>query len=470
VEPERLDRHASDPPYMSTVETATADDLCRLPYGFQDLEVFHVEETDEWSYYAKWEGKTVSSNHPTGPWFFEDEEQEITKEDWNTLYPGYEHIKEYSHIGGKIYNLKLNEHRLGGTFSGKNVLWSNTNRKWVYTNGHSVTLPPTRTQSQPPTRVASPVPRAPSPEAGDSQDEELVTSILERTQSSLVSLTEQIRTGTSEPNPTRQAEPPGMFPVTPEQRTQLPTPSTRAELTPVQAGRPPPLPTVRESPTPAPPPTQVPSQLPTSTKTWSLIAPPAVTIASTSKGKAPAKTSTMSTSAAATTTATPKVLGSSPDAYDGTPNKAQAFWSALENYFYLNDTLFTDENRKIATALTFFKIGTPAGEWARDKQKTAMAVTPVNFRTWAAFKTAFKKHFIPAQSQLESTKNMYNLKMGTRDFNSWYQEWSTHAEHANVDENTRMFAFRTNIPYSLHQKILMHDPQPTTMTTLVEKA
>ena len=178
----------------------------------------------------------------------------------------------------------------------------------------------------------------------------------------------------------------------------------------------------------------------------------------------------MSTSAAATTTATPKVLGSSPDAYDGTPNKAQAFWSALENYFYLNDTLFTDENRKIATALTFFKIGTPAGEWARDKQKTAMAVTPVNFRTWAAFKTAFKKHFIPAQSQLESTKNMYNLKMGTRDFNSWYQEWSTHAEHANVDENTRMFAFRTNIPYSLHQKILMHDPQPTTMTTLVEKA
>jgi hypothetical protein len=71
----------------------------------------------------------------------------------------------------------------------------------------------------------------------------------------------------------------------------------------------------------------------------------------------------MSTSAA-TTTATPKVLGSPPNVYDGTPNKAQAFWSALENYFYLNDTLFTDVNRKIATALTFFKIGTPAGEWA----------------------------------------------------------------------------------------------------------
>ena len=106
----------------------------------------------------------------------------------------------------------------------------------------------------------------------------------------------------------------------------------------------------------------------------------------------------MSTSTVATTTtATPKVLGSSPDVYDGTPSKAQAFWSALENYFYLNDTLFTDENRKIATALTFFKIGTPAGEWACDKQKTAMAVTPVDFGSWADFKTAFKKHFIPTQ-------------------------------------------------------------------------
>jgi Zinc knuckle len=65
---------------------------------------------------------------------------------------------------------------------------------------------------------------------------------------------------------------------------------------------------------------------------------------------------------------------------------------------------------------------------------------------------------------------MYALKMGTRDFNSWYQEWSTHAERANVDENTRMFAFRNCIPQSLHQKIILHDPQPTMMMDLVEKA
>ena len=43
-------------------------------------------------------------------------------------------------------------------------------------------------------------------------------------------------------------------------------------------------------------------------------------------------------------------------------------------------------------------------------------------------------------------------------------------QRAAIDENTQMFAFRNNILYSLHQKILMHDPQPTTMTALVEKA
>jgi hypothetical protein len=176
---------------MSKVIPATDKDLHRLPYGFQDLEIFYVNETDEWSYYAKWEGKPVSSHHPSGPWFFEDEDQEITKEDWNALYPGYEHIVEESHLGGKVYSSKINAYRLGGTFLGKRVLWSITSNKWVYTNGLTVSLPVTRTRS----RAASPAPRDPSPEAGDSQDKQLVTSILERTQTSLVSLTEQIRTG-----------------------------------------------------------------------------------------------------------------------------------------------------------------------------------------------------------------------------------------------------------------------------------
>jgi hypothetical protein len=112
-----------------------------------------------------------------------------------------------------------------------------------------------------------------------------------------------------------------------------------------------------------------------------------------------------------TTAAPPKFLGSTPELFDGKANKAQAFWSALENHFYLNNMAFTNEGKKVATTLTYFKIGTPAGKWAHDKQNTALAATPINFGTWANFKTAFKKHFIPMESELQAITAMYNTPM-----------------------------------------------------------
>ena len=171
-----------------------------------------------------------------------------------------------------------------------------------------------------------------------------------------------------------------------------------------------------------------------------------------------------------TSTAAPKSLGSPPEPYDGKPDKAEAFWSALESYFYLNSGMFADDNRKIATALTYFKVGTPAREWARDKQKTALAANPVDFGSWANFKKGYDTHFVPAQSQLQAVQAMHNLRMGGRTFNDWYQEWSTHTSRSGVDKNTKMFAFRKNIPMALHEKIIALHPQPTTLKDLVEKA
>jgi hypothetical protein len=132
--------------------------------------------------------------------------------------------------------------------------------------------------------------------------------------------------------------------------------------------------------------------------------------------------------------------------------------------------MFADDNRKIATALTYFKVGTPAREWARDKQKTALAAAPVDFGSWRNFQKQYDTHFVPAQSQLQAVQAMHNLRMGGRTFNDWYQEWSTHASRSGVDENTKMFAFRKNIPMALHEKIIALHPQPTTLKDLVEKA
>ena len=214
------------------------------------------------------------------------------------------------------------------------MLWSPLKNAFVYTNNLTVTFPPDRVpSSKPPSRVPS---RAQSPE--DSQDEEVVTSLLERAGQALTTLTEEHRQRTPEPS---SVGAPGAFPETPPQKqtpTVLPTLSTEGTSTRVAAAEAPALPTVPESPTPVP--AQVASSLVqgrslpsqsqpvASTATQALYTshsklPPAA-VASSSKGKAPATTMSMSTS-----TAAPKSLGSPPEPYDGKPDKAEAFWSAL---------------------------------------------------------------------------------------------------------------------------------------------
>jgi hypothetical protein len=82
----------------------------------------------------------------------------------------------------------------------------------------------------------------------------------------------------------------------------------------------------------------------------------------------------------------------------------------------------------------------------------------------------YKKHFVPADTQLEAGALMHNLHQGNQPFNTWYQTWYTHASRAGVDENTRMFAFRRNLNQALHNKLIALSPQPTTLANLVQKA
>jgi Retrotransposon gag protein/Zinc knuckle len=463
------------PPALSREPTAQEEADC--PYLFEDLEaIFYKAAPTKVTYYAKWRGQDVWSRHIKGPWHFEKDNEDITLDHWDTIYPGYKHLVLPDTTPGYYGQTHLNRNQqkcLVGKLNGKLVLWSPTKNTFVYTNNLSATFPPDRTpSSRPPSRAPS---RAQSPE--ESQDEAVVTSLLERAGQALTTLTEERRQRTPESS---SIGAPGAFPETPPQKqapTVLPTPSTEGTSTRVAAAEAPALPTVPESPTPIPAQiasslvqgrsSPLPSQSVASTATQAPYTshsklPPAA-VASSSKGKAPA--TTMSTS-----TAAPKSLGSPPEPYDGKPDKAEAFWSALESYFYLNSGMFADDNRKIATALTYFKVGMPAGEWARDKQKTALAAAPVDFGSWRDFKKNYDTHFVPAQSQLQAVQAMHNLWMGGRTFNDWYQEWSTHASRLGVDENTKMFAFRKNIPMALHEKIIALHPQPTTLKDLVEKA
>ena len=61
-----------------------------------------------------------------------------------------------------------------------------------------------------------------------------------------------------------------------------------------------------------------------------------------------------------------KLLGSPHEPFDGKTEKAEAFWNNLANYYYLNEATYTNKGKRVLAALTHFKLGTSAGEWAQD--------------------------------------------------------------------------------------------------------
>jgi len=163
-------------------------------------------------------------------------------------------------------------------------------------------------------------------------------------------------------------------------------------------------------------------------------------------------------------------LGTAPKSYNGKGDMAIAFWNSLENYFTVNATTFDTDAKKVSSALTYFKQGTQAGDWASDHITTILARNPVDYRTWDDFKDAFKDQFIPPETQNEAIQNIHNTPQRNQEFSKWYQEWSKYARQANVDKATQMYAFCRALDTALHNKLLQLSPMPTTLAGLVEKA
>jgi hypothetical protein len=151
-------------------------------------------------------------------------------------------------------------------------------------------------------------------------------------------------------------------------------------------------------------------------------------------------------------------MGTPPEPYDGKLQTATAFWNALSSYYSVNAALFSSESLCVAAALTHFKLGTEAGDWASKCMETVLALNPVDYGSWPAFKDAFAKQFIPLQIKAEAISKMYSTTMGSRPFNEWYLDWSGHAHHTDVDECTKMWAFRKNVNLAINSKIIGVSP------------
>ena len=168
------------------------------------------------------------------------------------------------------------------------------------------------------------------------------------------------------------------------------------------------------------------------------------------------------------TAPTPRILGTPPEPYDGNPYRATAFLNVLNNFFSINATTFDTSEKMIAAALTYFKQGTRGGDWASDIIEEALHTN--DYGTWNDFKKAFTTQFVPPKTQVEAIQKVHTTPQKNREFNEWYQEWSTYARRANIDEATKIYAFRSALNQALHNKILQLSPMPTTLAALVEKA
>ena len=96
--------------------------------------------------------------------------------------------------------------------------------------------------------------------------------------------------------------------------------------------------------------------------------------------------------------ATPCLIGTAPEPFTGKGEHALSFWNSLKNYYHANNDAYADDNKKVAAALTHFKVGTQAGNWASDRMATALSANPVTYGTWVQFKADFKEQFIPPET------------------------------------------------------------------------
>src|SRR5882672_1470488 len=382
--------------------------------------------------FARWGTDSLYSQGVGHRWYSLDDNSVFSKEIIQRGFPNYDQIETLDPFTGT------------GTYQGKAIKWDKGRYCWLYLNNRTVHFNDSATSS-----VSSPGSPA------EEEDTAKVEALLQRAETTVTTAIQKLQAPSSRPGtPSRRpgtssiqtgsvsrttqststAQPAGSLPTPPVSKGKAPAvPRFAASAFQAPGPAPPPLPAAPPPPGPNPP------------------NPPAA-------------------QAMAQQNQPPRPVGNPPEPYDGTPNKATPFWNTLASYYDMNRDCYTTESKCVAAALTHFKAGSQAGDWASDHMATALRNNPADYGTWDAFKDAFKEQFIPPQTQAESIGKLHNLPMGNREFNDWYQEWSMNACRANVDDVTKMYTFRRNLNQGLHQKIIAIAPQPDTLEGLVQKA
>ena len=338
-------------------------DLDRLPFDYVDpyYQTFKNPDGDYNVYFAYWGPFCIwSTDTPDGNWHIDQPvDTDIEFSHFLQVYPRLEHLSDTN----------IENWNFTSTYQGKDIRWSRSKKQWTYLNYKPVNFI-------------------------ESEEAEVALTLDTAQQAIKRSIHRLSPSSRALPGSLPDTLTPAPVPTYPLSRPMsrkgkahasslfcAPTPLAGPSLTQPTAPRTPPC-----GPSPPPPRSLLRTRQP-SLPRQPLPAP------SPSPPPPPVMAAQQGASAA-------RVMGTPPEPFDGTTSKADAFWTSLENYFFLNATAFPDEQTRITTSLTYFHMGTPAGEWAKDRQKIALSAHPIYFSTWPEFETAFCAHFIPADSEI----------------------------------------------------------------------
>ena len=401
-----------------------------IPLCFKDA--FAAAKVGTRTLFANFEEEPVWVAKPHVSWKYVSTNEDVDVSEIVRWFPYYQQLED------------INPFTRNARFDGKDVYYSPLSEVWHYFNNHKVHF--NRSEASESNQEDSE-----DEEEEDDEDEEEDNKDPSEPGSDTAKVNELLLS--AETSVTSALQKISSKPGTPVQQTStLPRISRDPSPEPSQV----PTPPVSKGKQPTPP--LRPCALVPSTSTvlarpiTPKVAPPPVPKGNTSGGTMSsvphtASPLTRTTKACPPVSSTPTMaatlcpVGATPEAYDGKASSAIAFWNTLENYYTVNTAVYANKKARIQSALTHFKLGTQAGEWASNWIAKALGANPVDYRTWANFKKDFNTQFIPPQTQVDAIAKMHSLCMENREFNDWFQEWSTHCHRANVDEGTKMYAF-----------------------------
>jgi hypothetical protein len=122
-----------------------------------------------------------------------------------------------------------------------------------------------------------------------------------------------------------------------------------------------------------------------------------------------------------------------PVAFDGNIRKASHWLHSVKVYFTVNAAVYSTNEKKVVTALTYMTEGT-ASSWSDTFYQVCKGRT-AKYGIWADFEKEFREMFIPADASIVALNKIQKLKQLGRSLMSYVAEFRSLVVVANVKES-----------------------------------